>query len=97
MQRGSGWRATAGAIAGWAHPALSAVGRSGGGGARALDAAGAPGMSPFPHLSVLTLLPFAGGIAILLLSRAGRSAARLTALTFATAAVAYTVMLWCRV
>jgi NADH-quinone oxidoreductase subunit M len=53
-------------------------------------------MSPFPHLSVLTLLPFAGGIAILLLSRAGRSTARLTALAFATAAVAYTVMLWCR-
>jgi NADH-quinone oxidoreductase subunit M len=53
-------------------------------------------MNPFPHLSVLTLLPFTGGVAILLLSRAGRSAARLTAIAFATAAVAYTVMLWCR-
>ena len=44
------------------------------------------------HLASLCL----GGIAILLLSRAGRSAARLTAMVFATAAVAYTLMLWCR-
>ena len=52
-------------------------------------------MSQFPYVSVLTLLPFAGGFAVLLLGRAGRSAARLTAVVFATAAVAYTAMLWC--
>ena len=42
-----------------------------------------------PLVSLLTLLPFVGGIAVLLLGRAGRSAARLTAAVFATAAVAY--------
>ena len=48
----------------------------------------------FPFISLLTLLPFAGALAVLLLGRASRSAARLTALTFATAAVAYTCALW---
>ncbi len=49
------------------------------------------------HLvSMLTLLPFLGGIAVLLVGRAGRGAARLTAAVFATAAVAYTILLWCR-
>jgi NADH-quinone oxidoreductase subunit M len=51
-------------------------------------------MSAFPFISVLTLLPIAGGIAVLLIGRAGRSAARLTAALFATAAVAYTGVLW---
>jgi NADH-quinone oxidoreductase subunit M len=46
-----------------------------------------------PLVSALTLLPFAGGIVVLLL---GRAAARVTALAFATAAVAYTVVLWSR-
>ncbi|MGC2402282.1 MAG: NADH-quinone oxidoreductase subunit M, partial [Acidobacteriaceae bacterium] len=50
----------------------------------------------FPLVSVLTLLPFVGGIAVLLLGRAGRSAARLTALVFAIAVVAITVSLWLR-
>ena len=45
----------------------------------------------FPLVSALTLLPFVGGIVVLL---AGRSAARLTAATFATVAVAYTGWLW---
>ena len=48
----------------------------------------------FPLISLLTLLPFAGAFAVLLLGRAGRSAARLTAAVFATAAVAYTCVLW---
>jgi NADH-quinone oxidoreductase subunit M len=52
--------------------------------------------SNFPAVSVLTLLPFLGGIAVLLLGRAGRSAARLTAAVFAAAAVAYTLLLWFR-
>ena len=52
--------------------------------------------SNLPLVSLLTLLPFLGGIAVLLLGRAGRSAARLTAAAFATAAVAYTIVLWCR-
>ena len=52
--------------------------------------------STFPSVSALTLLPFVGGIAVLLLGRAGRAAARLTALIFATAAVAYTLLLWSR-
>lgn len=52
--------------------------------------------STFPSVSVLTLLPFFGGIAVLLLGRAGRPAARLTAVIFATAAVAYTLLLWSR-
>ena len=47
--------------------------------------------SNFPLVSALTLLPFVGGIVVLL---AGRSAARLTAATFATVAVAYTGWLW---
>lgn len=47
-------------------------------------------------LSMLTLLPFIGGIAVLLLGRAGRWAARSTAAVFATAAVAYMILLWCR-
>jgi NADH-quinone oxidoreductase subunit M len=45
----------------------------------------------FPLVSFLTLLPFVGAIVVLLL---GRSAARLTAATFATVAVAYTGWLW---
>jgi NADH-quinone oxidoreductase subunit M len=50
--------------------------------------------STFPSVSALTLLPFVGGIAVLLLGRAGRAAARVTALIFATVAVAYTLLLW---
>jgi len=46
-----------------------------------------------PLVSALTLLPFAGGIVVLLL---GRPAARVAALAFATAAVAYTLVLWSR-
>ena len=38
--------------------------------------------SNLPLVSVLTLLPFLGGIAVLLLGRAGRGAARLTAMAF---------------
>jgi NADH-quinone oxidoreductase subunit M len=53
-------------------------------------------MSSFPSISALTLLPFAGGIAVLLLGRAGRSAARLTAAVFAVAALALTLLLWLR-
>jgi NADH-quinone oxidoreductase subunit M len=53
-------------------------------------------MSQFPYLSVLTLVPLVGGFSVLLLGRAGRSAARLTAVVFATASVAYTAMLWSR-
>jgi NADH-quinone oxidoreductase subunit M len=52
--------------------------------------------SAFPSVSTLTLLPFVGGIAVLLLGRAGRPAARLTAVILATAAVAYTLRLWSR-
>ena len=52
--------------------------------------------STFPSVSALTLLPFVGGIAVLLLGRAGRPAARVTALIFATVAVAYTLLLWSR-
>jgi NADH-quinone oxidoreductase subunit M len=48
----------------------------------------------FPFISLLTLLPFAGALAVLLLGKASRSAAHLVAATFATAAVAYTCMLW---
>jgi NADH-quinone oxidoreductase subunit M len=47
--------------------------------------------SNLPLVSALTLLPFVGGILVLLL---GRSAARLTAAVFAAVAVAYTVFLW---
>ena len=46
-----------------------------------------------PVLSVLTLLPLAGGIIVLLL---GRPAARATALAFATASVAFILFLWSR-
>src|SRR5579859_1328549 len=52
--------------------------------------------STFPSVSVLTLLPFVGGVVVLLLGRGGRPAARLTALIFATVAVAYTLLLWSR-
>ncbi len=48
----------------------------------------------FPFISLMTLLPLAGAFAVLLLGRASRSAARLVAATFATAAVAYTCVLW---
>jgi NADH-quinone oxidoreductase subunit M len=51
-------------------------------------------MSNLPYISVLTLLPFAGGIAVLLLSRAGRSAARLAALVFSVSALVLTIVLW---
>jgi NADH-quinone oxidoreductase subunit M len=47
--------------------------------------------SHLPFVSALTLLPFIGGLLILLL---GRSTARLNAALFATAAVAYTAFLW---
>jgi NADH-quinone oxidoreductase subunit M len=50
----------------------------------------------FPFVSVLTLLPFAGGLAVLLAGRAGRATARAVALLFAIAAVALTLLLWCR-
>jgi NADH-quinone oxidoreductase subunit M len=49
-----------------------------------------------PLVSLLTLLPFAGGIVVLMLGRMGRSAARLIAAGFATVAVAYTALLWSR-
>jgi NADH-quinone oxidoreductase subunit M len=49
-------------------------------------------MSAFPHITALTLLPFVGGVAVLLLG--SRSAARLTTALFATAAVLYTLLLW---
>jgi NADH-quinone oxidoreductase subunit M len=49
-----------------------------------------------PLVSVLTLLPFVGGVVVLLLGRVGRSAARVIAAGFATAAVAYTALLWSR-
>jgi NADH-quinone oxidoreductase subunit M len=52
--------------------------------------------SNLPLVSALTLLPFVGGIAVLLLGRAGRSAARLAAVVFAGAAVGLTILLWCR-
>jgi hypothetical protein len=48
MQRRSGWRPAAGALAGWTHPKLSAVGGSRGGSAGPLSAAGTQGMSSFP-------------------------------------------------
>jgi NADH-quinone oxidoreductase subunit M len=48
----------------------------------------------FPFLSLLTLLPFAGGLAVLLLGRAQRSLARPIAAVFATSAVAYTGWIW---
>jgi NADH-quinone oxidoreductase subunit M len=52
-------------------------------------------MSPhFPLLTVLTFLPFAGGLAIFAIGRLGRSAARLTALLFAIAAVTITIFAW---
>ncbi len=51
-------------------------------------------LAHYPFISLLTLLPFAGGFAVLLLGRASRSAARLVAAIFATAAVAYTCVLW---
>ena len=51
-------------------------------------------MSGFPHISALTLLPLIGGVAVLLLGRTSRSAARLCAAIFATAAVVYTFLLW---
>jgi NADH-quinone oxidoreductase subunit M len=52
--------------------------------------------SSYPFLSLLTLLPFAGALAVLLLGRASRAAARVIAAIFATGAVAYTVLLWLR-
>ena len=50
----------------------------------------------FPWLSILTLLPLAGALLILLLGRAARSAARLTAAVFAAAALALVILLWFR-
>src|ERR1700761_4654862 len=49
-----------------------------------------------PLVSLLTLLPFVGGIAVLILGRAGRNTARWTALLFAIAAVTITALLWLR-
>jgi NADH-quinone oxidoreductase subunit M len=48
----------------------------------------------FPFISLLTLLPFAGAFAVLLVGKTSRSTARLVAAIFATAAVAYTCVLW---
>jgi NADH-quinone oxidoreductase subunit M len=45
-------------------------------------------------VTLLTALPFAGGLAVLGVGQMGRSAARLTALVFATAAVATTGLIW---
>ena len=53
-------------------------------------------MSSYPWLSALTLIPLAGGAAVLSFGRQGRTAARLTALVFATAALAVTILLWLR-
>ncbi len=53
-------------------------------------------MSSFPWLSALTLIPLTGGAAVLLLGKAGRSAARLTAVIFAAAALLITLLLWLR-
>jgi NADH-quinone oxidoreductase subunit M len=44
----------------------------------------------FPFISLLTLLPFAGALVVLLVGRAARPVAAI----FATAAVAYTCVLW---
>ena len=52
--------------------------------------------SSYPFLSLLTLLPFAGALAVLLLSRASRTVARAIAAAFATGTVACTVLLWLR-
>ena len=99
MQRRGRWRPAACALAGWTHSKLSAVVRGRGGGTGPLSAAGTQGMNTFqparfPFITLLTLLPFAGAFAVLLLGKASRSAARLVAAIFATAAVAYTCMLW---
>src|SRR5271170_3889461 len=92
MQWRSGRRPFARAIAGWAHPAVSAVGGSRGGGAGPLPLAGAQGMTQFPYVRGLTLLPLAGGVSFLLLGRAGPSDARRSAVASATVAVSDTAM-----
>lgn len=51
-------------------------------------------MSAFPYISALTLLPLIGAIAILLIARGNRAAARLIAAAFAIASVACTLWLW---
>src|ERR1700691_2804553 len=97
MRRRGRWRPAAGAFAGWTHPKLSAVVRGRGGSTGPLSAAGTQGMNSaihFPCISLLTLLPFIGALAVPLLGRASRSVARLVAAIFATAAVAYTCVLW---
>src|SRR6202167_5553724 len=99
MQRRGRWRRVACALAGWTYSKLSAVVRGRGGSTGPLSAVGTQGMNTFhpfgfPFISLLTLLPFAGALAVLLLGKASRSAARLVAATFATAAVAYTCVLW---
>ena len=54
-------------------------------------------MSGFPWISVLTLLPLAGAVLVLLFGRAaGRSLGRLTAVVFAAAALAVALLLWFR-
>src|ERR1700677_2742046 len=99
MQRRGRWRPIACALARWTHPTLSTVARGSSRSAGPPSAAGTQGMNSlhvtqFPFLSLLTLLPFAGAFAVLLLGRASRSVACLVAATFATAAVAYTWVLW---
>ena len=48
----------------------------------------------FPFVSLLTLLPFAGGVFVLLLGRRDRAAARVLAAAFAMAALGLTGLLW---
>ena len=50
--------------------------------------------SPLPLVSLLTLLPLAGGFAALLLGRRGRNTARIVAAAFAAASLGLTGWLW---
>jgi NADH-quinone oxidoreductase subunit M len=49
-----------------------------------------------PWISALTCVPLAGAAAVLLLGKAGQSVARAAAVVFAVAALAVTILLWCR-
>ncbi|HEV2276020.1 MAG TPA: NADH-quinone oxidoreductase subunit M, partial [Acidobacteriaceae bacterium] len=51
-------------------------------------------MNPLPWVSMLTFLPLAGGLAVLLFSRGQRAVARVIAVVSAAAALALTVLLW---
>jgi NADH-quinone oxidoreductase subunit M len=51
-------------------------------------------MSHYPALSLLTLLPFAGGLLVMLVGRGHRGAARAISAGFAAAALAFTCLLW---